>query len=172
MSQKPELIYAPIYYTAMVPIARQAKAVGVKGDMFVGGDGWDSGTLLADAGEEMEGAYFTNHYAPDVPWENSRAFVKAYQERFHHEPSGLAAQGYDSAKLLVDAMGRAKDGSPDAIRAAIQDTKGFQGATGTISIDAERNADKPVVIVKIKDKKFTYYATVNDKAATPAAAKP
>jgi branched-chain amino acid transport system substrate-binding protein len=174
MSQKPELIYAPIYYTAMVPIARQAKAAGVHGDMFVGGDGWDAEALLADAGEEMEGAYFTNHYAPDVPWENSRAFVKAYKERFQLDPSGLAAQGYDSAKLLVDAMGRAKDGTPDAIRAAIQDTKNFQGATGTISIDADRNADKPVVIVKIKNKKFTYYATVNDKNAAPVAvdAKP
>jgi branched-chain amino acid transport system substrate-binding protein len=52
---KPDMIYAPIYYTAMVPIARQAKAAGVKGDMFVGGDGWDADTLLADAGDELEG---------------------------------------------------------------------------------------------------------------------
>lgn len=169
MSKSPELIYAPIYYSSMVPIARQAKAAGVKGEMFVGGDGWDSATLLADAGEEMEGAYFTNHYAPDVPWENSREFVKAYNEKFNHKPSGLAAQGYDSAKLLADAIGRSKDGTPDSIRAAIQDTKKFQGATGMITIDDNRNADKPIVIVKIKDKQFHYYATVNDKSAPTSA---
>jgi branched-chain amino acid transport system substrate-binding protein len=161
----PDLIYAPIYYTKMVPIARQAKAAGVKGEMFVGGDGWDAEDLLKDAGEEMEGAYFTNHYAPDVPWEKSKVFVVKYKERFKRDPSSLAAQGYDSAKVLADAIGRAKGDTPDDIRQAIQETKDFQGATGTITIDANRNADKPLVIVKIKEKKFTYYATVNDKNA-------
>jgi branched-chain amino acid transport system substrate-binding protein len=73
--------------------------------------------------------------------------------------------GYDAAKLLADAMGRAKEVTPDAIREAIQNTKGFQGATGAITIDAERNADKPIVIVQIKGKKSTYFATVNDKSA-------
>jgi len=162
---KPEIIYAPVYYSSMVPIARQAKAAGVPGSMFVGGDGWDADTLLADAGEELEGAMFTNHYAPDVPWPNAQAFLKAYKERFKHEPTSLGAMGYDAALMLYDAMGRAKADTPEAIRDAIAETKGFEGATGTIAIDAERNADKAVVIVQIKGKKFTYYTTVNDKPA-------
>jgi branched-chain amino acid transport system substrate-binding protein len=164
---KPDMIYAPIYYTAMVPVARQAKAAGVKGEMFVGGDGWDADTLLIDAGDELEGAYFTNHYAPDVPWPNSRQFVAKYKERFKREPTSAAAMGYDAAKVLADAIGRAKDDSPDAIRQAIQETTGFQGATGTISIDANRNADKPLVVVQIKGKKFTYHSTVYERAAKP-----
>lgn len=164
-SANPEMIYAPIYYTSMAPVARQAKAAGVPGSMFVGSDGWDANELLRDAADELDGAYFTNHYAPDVPWPNSQAFVKKYKDRYNRTPSSIAAQGYDAARLLADAMGRAKEMTPDDIRAAIQDTKGFQGATGVITIDAERNADKPVVIVRIKDKQFTYYATVNEKAA-------
>lgn len=167
---KPEIIYAPIYYTAMVPIAKQAKAAGVPGDMFVGGDGWDAEELLKDAGDEMEGAYFTNHYAPDVPWPNSKAFVEKYRERYKREPSSVAAQGYDAAKLLADAIGRAKEGTPDAIRQAILETRGFQGATGTVNINAERNADKPIVIVRIKGKRFTYHSVVGPgaEAAGPA----
>ncbi len=177
----PEVIYAPIYYQAMVQIARQAKAAGVAGNMFVGGDGWDADVILKDAGAELEGAYFTNHYAPDVPWENSKAFVSKYKEKYKRDPSSLAAQGYDAAKMLADAIGRSKAAGPgdkletvrDEIRQAIQDTKNFQGATGTITINAERNADKPVVVVQIKDKKFTYYATVGggkDAAPAPEAA--
>jgi len=164
---KPELVYAPIYYNAMVPIARQAKAAGVPGSMFVGGDGWDAETLLTDAGEEMEGAYFTNHYAPDVPWANAQAFLKAYKEHFKRDPSSLSAMGYDAALLLFDAMGRAKGDTPEAIRDAIAQTKNFGGATGTITIDPNRNADKSIVIVQIKNKKFTYHSTVNDKPAKP-----
>ncbi len=64
---KPDIIYAPIFYNQMALIARQAKALGLKGEMFVGGDGWDGPELLTDAGDELEGAYFTNFYAPDVP---------------------------------------------------------------------------------------------------------
>jgi branched-chain amino acid transport system substrate-binding protein len=166
---KPDIIYAPIYYNAMVPIARQAKAANIPGSMFVGGDGWDADVLLKDAGEEMEGAYFTNHYAPDVPWQSAKIFLDKYKQRYSRDPSSLAAQSHDAAKLLADAIGRAKGDTPQAIRDAIQDTKNFQGATGTITINAERNAEKPVVIVQIKGKKFAYFATVNDKSAKSAA---
>jgi len=156
----PELVFVPNYYNDMVPIARQAKAVGLTGEMFLGGDGWDSEDLLKGASAELEGAYFTNHYAPDVPWPNSQAFVKNYRAKFHREPSSLAAQGYDAARLLYDAMTRATGLAPDLIKDAIAATKGFQGATGTINIDSNRNAQKPVVVVQIKGGKFTYSSTV------------
>jgi len=161
----PDIIYTPVYYNAMAQIARQAKAAGVPGNMFVGGDGWDANELLRDAGEEMEGAYFTNHYAPDVPWPLSQEFVKKYEERYKRTPAAMAAQAYDSAKLLADAIGRAKTDTPDGIREALAETKNFQGATGSISMDENRNAQKPVVIVQIKDKKFTYHSTVGGPAA-------
>ena len=171
---KPEIIYAPVYYNAMIPIARQAKAVGVNGEMFVGGDGWDAEVLLKDAGDEMEGAYFTNHYAPDVPWPNAKAFLTKYEARFKHAPTSVAAQAYDAANLLADAIGRATSDTPESIRDAIAATKDFAGATGNITINADRNADKAVVIVQIKNKKFTYFATVGGKGtgAAPAPAVP
>jgi branched-chain amino acid transport system substrate-binding protein len=163
MDAKPDIIFVPNYYTDMVPIAQQAAEAKIPGSMFVGGDGWDSEDLLKGAAKELEGAYFTNHYAPDVPWDNSKKFVADYKTKFSREPSSLAAQAYDAAKLLYDAMGRATAIEPKAIRDAIASTKGFAGATGTISIDEHRNADKPLVVVQIKAGKFAYHATVNEK---------
>jgi branched-chain amino acid transport system substrate-binding protein len=160
-ASNPEVIYTPVYYNDMVPIARQAKAVGLPGSMFVGGDGWDSEDLLKGAATELEGAYLTNHYAPDVPWPNTQAFVKNYQQRFHRDPTSVSAQAYDAARLLFDAMARATGFAPDPIKDAIGATKGFQGATGTISIDSNRNAQKPVVVVQIKNGKFTYSSTAS-----------
>ena len=161
MAAKPEIIYAPVYYNHMVPIARQAKAAGIKGDMFLGGDGWDG--VLTDAADEMEGAYMTNHYAPDMDSPNSKAFVAKYTERYKHEPTGLAAMGYDAAMVLADAIKRAKADTPEGIRDSIAETKNFVGATGSITINAERNAEKPVVIVQIKGKKYTFHSVVDDK---------
>ncbi|HKQ69286.1 MAG TPA: ABC transporter substrate-binding protein [Polyangiaceae bacterium] len=158
-AQNPELVYVPNYYNDMVGIARQAKDVGFAGGSFLGGDGWDSEDLLKGAAAELEGAYFTNHYAPDVPWPNSQAFVKNYRQKYNREPSSLAAQGYDAARMLYDAMSRATGLAPDPIKDALAATKGFQGATGTINIDRNRNAEKPVVVVQIKGGKFTYSST-------------
>jgi branched-chain amino acid transport system substrate-binding protein len=156
----PEMIFVPNYYNEMVLIARQAKEAGIPGSEFMGGDGWDSSNLVEGAGAELEGAYFTNHYAPDVPWPNSKKFLDAYRAKNKGDPSSLAAQGYDAARLLFDAIGRAPEVTPDAIRKALADTKGFQGATGTLTIDKNRNANKPIVVVQIKNKKFTYAAQV------------
>jgi len=152
----PELIFVPVYYNEMVQVARQAKPLGMAGSMFMGGDGWDSTNLIEGAGAELEGAHFTDHYAPDVPWDNSKAFIAAFTKEYGRAPNALSAQGYDAAKLLFDAMGRAGELTPVSIRDALAATKDFAGATGSITIDANRNAAKPIVIVTVKDKKFKY----------------
>lgn len=153
---QPEIIFVPNYYNDMVVIARQAKELGMPGSSFVGGDGWDSNNLLEGAGAELEGAHFTNHYAPDVPWPNSKAFLTAYQTKHKRDPTSLAAQGYVAATVLFDAIKRAPEISHEAIRKALSETKDFPGATGTLTMDKDRNANKPIVVVQVKDKKFKY----------------
>ncbi len=152
----PEGIFVPNYYNEMVVIARQASELGMKGDLFLGGDAWDSANLLEGAGAQLEGAHFTNHYAPDVPWDNSSKFVDAFVARYKHVPTSLSAQAYDAALLLFDAIARSTDGKPASIREALAVTKDFRGATGLITMDENRNANKPIVVVRITDKKFKF----------------
>lgn len=156
----PEIIYAPIYYDKMIIVARQASAEGIPLDSFLGGDGWSDPTLF----QNLEGAYFSDHYAPDIPWDKSKKFVEEYTKRFKRAPTSLAAMGYDSALVLADAMRRAKGETPDAIKDAIAATKDFAGATGIITIDGERNALKPLVIVQIKGGTTVYKAIVGPGA--------
>lgn len=155
-SANPEVVFVPNYYNDMVLIARQAKELGMPASMFVGGDGWDSANLLEGAGAELEGAYFMNAYAPDEPSPSAKKLLVAYQAKYKHDPSSLAAQAYDAARLLFDAIGRATELTPEAVKNAIAATKDFPGATGKLTIDKDHNANKPVVVVKIHDKKFTY----------------
>ncbi len=156
----PEIIFVPIYYNEMVTLARQAKNEGMSGAMFMGGDGWDSTDLLEGAGGDLEGAHFTNHYSPDVPWENSRIFITSFKAKYGHEPNSLAAQGYDAARVLFDAMTRATEVKPEAIREALAATKDFKGATGTMTMDSDRNVKKPVVVVRITGKAFKFAAEI------------
>ena len=66
----------------------------------------------------------------------------------------MAALGYDAALIMVDAIKRAGDTDRDKIRDAIAATKNFPGVTGNITIDEERNAVKPLVMLQVKGDKF------------------
>jgi branched-chain amino acid transport system substrate-binding protein len=157
--KKPEAIYVPGYYTEVALIARQTRELGMTAPLM-GGDGWDSAKLYEIARGALEGSYFSNHYSPEDPSPRIQAFVKTYQARFGQVPDSLAAQGYDAARVAMDAMERARDLSGPALRDAIAATRDFQGVTGVISIDADHNAVKPAVVLKIQGNAGTYVATV------------
>jgi len=62
--------------------------------------------------------------------------------------------GYDAARVLADAINRANSTDPKAIRDALAATKDFPGASGKITIDANRNALKPIVILELRGGKM------------------
>ncbi len=157
-AKNPEAIFVPGYYNDVGLIAKQAREMGIKVPLL-GGDGWDAPELLQVAGSALEGCYFSNHYSKDSPDPRSVAFVQAYRKRFGEDPNALAALGYDAMKLLADALGRAKSLEPKDIREAIAETKNFPGVTGAITIDEDRNAVKPAVILRITGGRYTLAKT-------------
>jgi branched-chain amino acid transport system permease protein len=156
----PDLIFAPVYYNDMVLIAQQAHALGIPGSMFVGGDAWDSANLIEGAGEAIEGAHFTDHYAPDVPWPSAHAFYVAFTAKYHRDPNSMSAQGYVAAKVLFDAIQRSTAPTPEGIKNALAQTKDFDSATGPVTIGANHNANKPVVIAEVRGGAFHYAAQI------------
>jgi branched-chain amino acid transport system substrate-binding protein len=155
----PEIIFIPGYYSDVAKIALQARKLGMTMPLL-GGDGWDSEELAKNAGEAIDGCFYSNHYAPDQPTEEIQTFVSKYQAEFGGVPDGLAALGYDAANILFDAMARAKSLGGKDLRDAIAATKGFKGVTGSISINAQRDADKPAVIVEHKNGKWAFRAAI------------
>ncbi len=158
-AQKPEAIYVPGYYTDAGVIARQARELGLKVTLL-GGDGWDSDKLFELGGSAVEGAYISNHYSTEDPSPRVQNFVQEYKKKFGSVPDGLAALGYDSARVAIEAMKRAPDLSGPALRDAIAQTRDFPGITGNITIDEHRNGVKPAVILKIVDGKWKYETTI------------
>jgi branched-chain amino acid transport system substrate-binding protein len=155
----PQAIYVPGYYTDVALIARQARELGMK-QPLMGGDGWDSVKLYEIAKGALDGSYFSNHYTPDSPAPVIQEFVKRYQAAYGQVPDSLAAQAYDAGRIAVDAMQRAKDLTGPSIRDAIEATKGFDGVTGVITIDADHNAQKPAVVLGIQGNQAKYAATI------------
>lgn len=144
-----EAIYLPGYYTDVALVLRQAREDCDLKAPFFGGDGWDSPVTL-EVGAVADGCFFTNHYSPDDPRPEVQDFIKAYRARYNKTPDAMAILGYDAGRVLVDAIKRAGKAEPAAIRDALAATKDFPGASGTITIDENRNARKPIVILEIQ----------------------
>ncbi len=156
---QPEAIYLPGFYNEVGVVARQARELGLT-QPFLGGDGWDSDRLFELAGNALEGGYCTSHYAMDNPAPELQGFVSAFRERYGRPPEIGSALGYDAAKVALAAMQRAQALTGPAIREALTQTKDFPGVTGSISLDAERNAVKPSVILTIREGQKKFVTTV------------
>ena len=110
----------------------------------------------------------------DDPSPRVQEFIAKYEAKFGAKPDGLAALGYDAARILYDAMEKVAAANPDhaaafgdrsavpateekrasarrALRDELAKTTNHPGVTGDITIDADRNATKPLVIVQVTD---------------------
>jgi branched-chain amino acid transport system substrate-binding protein len=159
-NKKPEAIYVPGYYTDVALIGRQSRELGIKVPLM-GGDGWDSAKLYEIAKGALDGSYFSNHYSDEDPSPVVQDFVKKYKEAYGAVPDALAVLGYDAARVAIDAIERAKDLTGPSIRDAIEQTKGFQGVSGIITLDADHNPVKSAVVLGIEKNKAKFAATVN-----------
>ncbi len=155
----PDLLFMPGYYTDAGNIAIQVRKLGITVPML-GGDGWDSTQLAAIGKDAIEGSYFSNHYSFQEDRPEVKNFVEKYQADFGQIPDGLAALGYDAARLLFDAMSRSSSLDGKTLAAAIAGTAGFKGVTGVISMDANRDAKKSAVVVQMKGGVPVYVTTI------------
>jgi branched-chain amino acid transport system substrate-binding protein len=156
----PDAIFVPGYYTEVGLIGRQAKELGINAPLM-GGDGWDSPKLKEIGGSALDGSYFSNHYSQEDKAPYVQDFVSKFKTKFGVTPDGLAAMGYDAAMVLIDSMKRAPSLEKQAIRDAIAQTKDYQGVTGKITINENRDAVKSAVVLKVEGGDFKYQTTVN-----------
>ena len=163
---EPDVIYIPGYYGDVALIAKQARALGLE-QPLLGGDGWDAPELWQLGGDALNGSYMSTHYSPDIPSPEIQSFVEEYKQRYQNlQPDAHAALAYDAARLLFNAIERAGTTDSGPLREALAQTKDFKGVTGMISIDADRNAVKPAVVLKLQDAAFIYQETVQPADST------
>lgn len=167
-SAEPDVIYLPGYYGDIAIMARQARQLGIT-QPFLGGDGWDAPELWPLARESVNGSYITNHYSVEDPSPLVQKFVREYKLQYGNlVPDAHAALAYDAMKFLADAIQRAGTTEAGKLRDALAGTKNFQGVTGIISMDAERNAVKPATILKLENGTYVYQETIQPESPAPA----
>jgi len=162
-SKKPDILFIPSYFAEGAIIMKQVKELGAKFQVM-GGDAMDNPQIVEIGGAAVEGFVHTTFpYDPSMKDMSPMAkkFTENWKKAFpSKEPNVNAALGYDTYLLVLDAIKRAGKAEPAAITKALAATKGFEGVTGSTTINATHDAEKPVGLVQIKDGKKSYIGSI------------
>ncbi|MGI8918918.1 MAG: ABC transporter substrate-binding protein [Pyrinomonadaceae bacterium] len=168
---EPDVIYLPGYYGDIALIAKQARQLNLT-QPLLGGDGWDAPELWPLGGDSLNGSYISNHYSVDDPSPATQKFAHDYRlQSANLAPDAHSALAYDAMRFLAEAIQRAGTEGPK-LRDALAATKNFPGITGVISMDKDRNAVKPAVVLKLEDGRYIYLETIQPEAEPAASPTP
>ncbi len=145
-TEKPDVVYLPIFVAATAQIIRQKKEVsGLESTIFIGSSGVMAPDLISAAGPAVIG--FRIGYpdvSPDALGKGYGAFVAKYKDAYGEGPiSGYNANAYDAGVLAIMAIEKvavtAADGTTyigkQALHDAVYATK-FDGLSGPIACDS------------------------------------
>ncbi|HIK31022.1 MAG TPA: branched-chain amino acid ABC transporter substrate-binding protein [Oscillatoriales cyanobacterium M59_W2019_021] len=157
----PDLIYfGGTTQTNAGQLIKDMRNVGMTADAvkFMGPDGIYEQALIDAAGKDAEGVYATFGGVPPAKLTGAgQQWYESYKAKFNSEPEAYAAYGYESAKVAIDAIGQVCQNDRDAIRAAVLNTKDFDGVLGNWSFD--ENGDTTLKIMSgnvVKDGKWEF----------------
>ena len=154
----PNVIFLSGYERASGFIIRQSRNMG-ENVTFLGGNSWTD-NLYKYGGDAIEGCFHSGPWFPDRKNVTSREFIDRYKDSFRNEQILLLALSHDAVFLLADAVRRADSLDPASIRTALATTTGFQGITGTISMDRNGDPAKPISIFKYENGGSVFVKTV------------
>jgi branched-chain amino acid transport system substrate-binding protein len=162
-NKNPEVIVTPNTYAESGLILKQAKELGMDNFIFIAGDSTHAPQVIDIAGEDaVKNLYLTTLYVGDDPDPKAKAFSDKYKAAYNADPNSNACFSYESMMVLAEAIKKAGKADPEAIRTALEGIKDVSVPSGTFTMDAATHnpLNKPVVVIKVAGKSFTFVAKV------------
>lgn len=108
---------------------------------------FDQGILQA-VGDAAMGVKNTSQWNKDIDNAANATFVEEFQKEYGRLPSLYAAQGYDTANLLLSAMAKADVSDADAFRAALKAAE-FDSVRGDFSFAANNHPIQDIYVREV-----------------------
>ncbi len=120
---------------------------------LLGTNGWNSPDFLRTADRTVDGAVFVDGFFAESTNINVQDFVQRYQKRFQGTPTLFTMQGYDAAKLVLEAI-RHGATSGEAIREFLTTQRDLPSLMGPASFGTEGTFQRPLALLQVKHGKF------------------
>jgi branched-chain amino acid transport system substrate-binding protein len=101
----------------------------------------------------VDGAVFVDGFFVDSTNTNVQDFVQRHQKRFQGNPTLFTMQGYDAAKLVLEAIRRGAT-SGEAIREFLTTQRDLPTLMGPAGFGAEGTLQRPLALLQVKHGKF------------------
>jgi branched-chain amino acid transport system substrate-binding protein len=108
---------------------------------------FDQGILKA-VGDAALGVKNTSQWSKDIDNEANKKFVADFQAEYGRLPSLYASQGYDTANLLISAVGKAKISDVDGFRAALKAVD-FASTRGDFKFDTNNHPVQDIYVREV-----------------------
>lgn len=145
----PDMIYfGGITQNNAGQLIKDMRNVGMKADQvkFMGPDGTYEKAIIESAGKDSEGIYATFGGVPAKELTgDGKTWYESYKKKFNAEPEAYAAYGYESAKVVLNAINKVCKNDRAGIRDAVMATKDFKGVLGNWSFD--KNGDTSLTMM-------------------------
>jgi branched-chain amino acid transport system substrate-binding protein len=145
---KPDVVLFAGSVADLTKAHSQLEAAGSHGPLLFGGEDAGEETLRA-LPEGAAGVYLATAFTTRGLSEKGKAFARRYEERFHEAPDLYAAQAYDGARLLIEALHRAGTTTTAKVREELSRVENFDCVTGPLSIK-DQCARRRVFVIEVE----------------------
>ncbi|MFN4896868.1 MAG: penicillin-binding protein activator [Pseudomonadota bacterium] len=109
---------------------------------------WDNAQKIARSQALFERALFVTPFFAQSTRDEVRKFNESYRSKYGVNPNFLAAQGFDAATVIVNAL-RAGLRSSSAFESALLQSPPYRGVTGTISVGSTGELQRRFYVVEV-----------------------
>jgi len=150
LATRPDLLYVSTFYPEGVRIARALRAAASRPGCLMGLANVDP-AFVATAGLAASRRCLFSGIPAAGQLPTARRFTRRFRRAFHTKPGVWGVFAYDSAKLLFRAIERTRTTAFRPVLTALERTKRYRGATGTITIDPATGYRRrlPVSILRV-----------------------
>ena len=149
-SYNPDVVFLAGEHDDAGNLVKDFPKYGLSMARFIGGDGIDNEEFIKIGGKNTEGAVVISP-APIV----DKKFIQEYESYFKRKPIGYAANSYDAANILINAIKKVKTKDSKKIAEEVASTMDFSGASGLISFNENGDLTSPgFVLSKVINGKF------------------
>ncbi len=149
-----DAIFIPDQADRVAQIAPQLPYYNIYGVTLLGTNAWNNPGLLEKAGKFIQGAVVVDEFFRGSQSPNIRDFVDRFDKTFSEEPTILAAQAFDAARILVSLLEERPILSREAMREALATVQDFKGVSGFNGFDTTGNPLKTPFLLTIEGNEF------------------
>ncbi|MCL5010788.1 MAG: ABC transporter substrate-binding protein [Patescibacteria group bacterium] len=154
-AEKPEAIYVLTEAKSTGLFVKQAKEMGIESQIFATRSTQEK-DFLAVAGNAAEGIIYTYSFDPASNNPQVKDFTQRFKARYQEEPDYVAAEAYDSLRLVVAAV-EACGLKSECMKDYLLSVKNYQGVSGNLSFDENGDVFYEYSLKTVKNGEFVPY---------------